>query len=307
MQMREGVAVANEARGRVDRFLNRLLGLSVRDQALLFTYFNDTYNSTVAASKSGGTFDDGIVVLRAESIKLMMPPQALHMDPHSGALTNILTLCVDRGVAFIHALAQHLVFQAQPMLSLPNAQDDHSGFYIANFSQGRCSDLGRPLVLLALSLQKVHRRSQRKMLVLRPNNGNAAPMWLNDLMKNYRKVDIEEAKHIWEGWYQDLESKNYPRRNYGTRKSKVCLIVGAVLPVWRHLCMCFSNQEAFQSGPLTVEGAANGFKRRPRRMRVVRAALDSGEKVIGLEVKEDMVSQLLKMCENSLPSILWRH
>lgn len=48
-----------EMRGRVDRFLNRILGLAIKDQALLFQYFNSTYDATVAASKSAGTFDDG--------------------------------------------------------------------------------------------------------------------------------------------------------------------------------------------------------------------------------------------------------
>ena len=45
-----------------------------REQAMLFQYFNDTYEAVVQAQKRGGTFDDGIVALRAESITVVGSP-----------------------------------------------------------------------------------------------------------------------------------------------------------------------------------------------------------------------------------------
>ena len=42
------------------RFLNRLLGLPVAHQNLLFAYFNATVNAEITAAKADGTFSEGL-------------------------------------------------------------------------------------------------------------------------------------------------------------------------------------------------------------------------------------------------------
>ena len=54
--------------GKVSTFLNRLLGLPVATQTLLFSYFTECFEAVVAIKKSEGKFDDGVVTLSAESV-----------------------------------------------------------------------------------------------------------------------------------------------------------------------------------------------------------------------------------------------
>lgn len=60
---------------------------------MLFTYFTETFEATVAKAKSSGTWDEGLVALRAESIKLVQDyPARIHSCPTSGAETHVVKL-----------------------------------------------------------------------------------------------------------------------------------------------------------------------------------------------------------------------
>lgn len=54
----------------VGTFLNRLLGLTIKDQQLLFEYFANTLEATIKEAKADGSFDDGIVAISAERIEV---------------------------------------------------------------------------------------------------------------------------------------------------------------------------------------------------------------------------------------------
>jgi hypothetical protein len=99
-------------------------------------------------------------------------------------------------------------------------------------------------VLLAIEMPKVHQRSDLRMRVSRPHNALASPMWFRDLTRGYRKVQPEQAQPHWEAWYTFLERANFPKRSYGMRKSDLYMIVGALLPVWKHLKMIFDRAPA---------------------------------------------------------------
>jgi hypothetical protein len=49
-------------------FLNRLLGLQLHDQKMLFHYFQQTHAAFVQEAKAEGTWDDGAVSLKNENI-----------------------------------------------------------------------------------------------------------------------------------------------------------------------------------------------------------------------------------------------
>ncbi|KAK3280596.1 hypothetical protein CYMTET_11574 [Cymbomonas tetramitiformis] len=77
------VSIAKKYEGKVDIFLNRLLGLPIDDQMVLFNYFSDTFDAMTMEAKSKGQFDDGIVSLKAEGVSLQVravlaPPLAFH-------------------------------------------------------------------------------------------------------------------------------------------------------------------------------------------------------------------------------------
>ena len=68
---------------KVSVWLNRVLAMTLSDQALLFKYFNDTYEACVHAAKSRGVFDKGITSVVASSI-IMKAQNVIHTDPRSG-------------------------------------------------------------------------------------------------------------------------------------------------------------------------------------------------------------------------------
>jgi hypothetical protein len=148
LQLREGGGIPPEMRRRVDRFLNRILGLGLREQQMLFAYFTSVYDATVASSKSGGTFEDGIVSLQAESITVQPGyPQTIHTDRFSGGVTQVLHLTVLRGLSFDNAAAKlEEGLERAGGIGVGgggvvrNIEDDSaSGFYVSTFqmSSGR--------------------------------------------------------------------------------------------------------------------------------------------------------------------------
>ena len=84
--------------GKVPLFLNRLMGLSVDQQKLLFAYFTETHEAEVAEAKARGTFDEGVVSLSAESVAMSDGyPRVVHTDVASGATTELCRITIDRG------------------------------------------------------------------------------------------------------------------------------------------------------------------------------------------------------------------
>merc|ERR1712137_460328 len=63
-----GISGGNRSSERVKRFLNRLLGLEVEDQRLVFSHFIESYDQTVLQAQMKGTFDDGIYDVMAEIV-----------------------------------------------------------------------------------------------------------------------------------------------------------------------------------------------------------------------------------------------
>ena len=81
----------------VPRFLNRLLGMPVADQQDVFAYFSDTFDACVLRAKSSGKWDEGIVSLKAESIKALPGfPRRIHTEASSGAETKVVKIQLDR-------------------------------------------------------------------------------------------------------------------------------------------------------------------------------------------------------------------
>jgi hypothetical protein len=73
--------------GDVRRFLNRLLGLPVGVQSLLFNYFNATLQAEIAAAKREGRFTEGLADLTGSSISRACPPRVLWDDEMLRAAT----------------------------------------------------------------------------------------------------------------------------------------------------------------------------------------------------------------------------
>ncbi|KAF6265497.1 hypothetical protein COO60DRAFT_1623874 [Scenedesmus sp. NREL 46B-D3] len=172
--------------GDVRRFLNRLLGLPLGRQNLLFNYFAATLAAEIAAARAEGRYTEGVSDLQGSSISLARPPQLLWGDASSGsgagaaAQTWANTLQVDRGVAFEDA-ARRLAHESFPGC-------------LSGFRRSRRPMFGTHLVLLALQ-----KPGQKNLFSLvRPNTGEAFyDMERAELDEKYSRAPPEAVQEEW--------------------------------------------------------------------------------------------------------------
>ena len=90
----------------VRKFLNRLLGLPLREQGLLFEQFTTGLDNVVSAAKRDGKYDEGMADISGSSVQLLEDEAPLWTDPVTGARTSVALVQSDRGVSFEAACAQ---------------------------------------------------------------------------------------------------------------------------------------------------------------------------------------------------------
>ena len=67
------VGINTDDKGSVKGFLNRLLGMCVKMQNKVFDHFMAILEEKVRVAKQNGEFDDGVVDIRGESVKVGPP------------------------------------------------------------------------------------------------------------------------------------------------------------------------------------------------------------------------------------------
>ena len=97
----ERVGLDKSARSKADVrvFLNRLSGLMVVRQSLVFSLFMSTLGGVINIAKTSGEFEGTAEDLAATAIEIEQETD-LGVDPSSGALTKLTTLVLDRGIPF---------------------------------------------------------------------------------------------------------------------------------------------------------------------------------------------------------------
>ncbi|KAG2424227.1 hypothetical protein HYH02_015212 [Chlamydomonas schloesseri] len=256
----------------VPKFLNRLLGLPLRDQDLLFGYFLDIMDSLVKQARSAGDYDEAIVNIGHSAVKVVAQ-HTVHTDAPSGATTSYMELDVDDGLSWADACAA-LAAAREDMAAerAPARVVNKVGFYVAR-RNANVGGTGHPLVVLATAMRQtvLGSRLQPRFRIQRPNQVKGYTFTLHELEDKYRKVDEQTAELHWAFWYAYLDGgclhggecvrrKRDGRCNYGSRFYRLHLVTGAVLPVLRKLF-----DTVLRGG-----GGSNGKKQAPR---VVRATI----------------------------------
>ena len=273
------IELKDSEKGNVARFLNRMLGLPLDEQKALFAYFSDTFEAIVAQAKSKGNWDEGLVQLKAESIKLVEGfPSRIHTCHISGAETQVVKVELDRGIPFSSALKRLHDFKAECEAAAPGTgrvYTDENGFWVTT-NPARNHPEGKPFIVVATEIWSGTRR--RQFRVAKPHIGNVVSQWLDDLEDNYRRCSEAEAKTVWDWYYKYAENGCAHGRGCRTRKaglictnglrrSTEALVVGAVLPVWSFV------QQVVRSN------------KKP--LRVVRVTTDDNQTFVGLHVEND--------------------
>eukprot|EP00529_Nitzschia_sp_RCC80_P001681 CAMPEP_0113496240 /NCGR_PEP_ID=MMETSP0014_2-20120614/30019_1 /TAXON_ID=2857 /ORGANISM="Nitzschia sp." /LENGTH=881 /DNA_ID=CAMNT_0000390155 /DNA_START=1 /DNA_END=2646 /DNA_ORIENTATION=- /assembly_acc=CAM_ASM_000159 len=95
---RLGIDGASRGKADVRIFLNRLAGVTVAHQSLMFKLFMSTLDDVIDEAKSSGEFEGTAEDIKATSIKIGDETK-LTVDPSCGVYTKLTTLNVDRGIS----------------------------------------------------------------------------------------------------------------------------------------------------------------------------------------------------------------
>lgn len=264
---------ATKDAGDVRRFLNRILGLPVRGQNLLFGYFTEVLEAEVKAAKAEGKYSEGVSDLSGSNIRIEST-ETLVRDPFGGGAELRRTgVLIDRGVAFDAAVA---TYEAQRRLP-------KDGFY-----RMRRDMYGRAQVILALAKPG----ARNVFTVTRPNTGASFfEMELEELDQKYRRVPDDQldgaAREAWETTYALTERGCMHGANCergaacvaGSRAVRCCILSGAVVPAWGVLERVLERHE-------------HRFNKSDRGMRAVKAVAEDGTKVVGIRYPEDLLSEV---------------
>ena len=168
------------------KFLNRLLGLKIALQTLLFNYFHATLKAVISTAKTEGLYTEGISDVPAKSIVSRSNQGVLWVDPVTQLTTFKNGFVIDRGVSF---------HEACQLLELGRGLEDASGFY-----KSRRLYFGSYLYLLGI--QRTGKKITFK--IYRPNTGASSLQMTEDqLREHYARIQPQEAEAGWTEKFKD--------------------------------------------------------------------------------------------------------
>lgn len=244
----------------MSKFLNRILGMPVKQQNLLFKYFTDTLEAIISQAKKAGRFDLGILDLGAGGDKVKKIRRNIFIQRHATgtASTELHTVSVERGLSWSEALE---------IWKELTGKDE--GFFISNLVRNNHKN-----AVLVVADTQMGRRSKGDKIdkdkyfrIYRPNTGlQAKHESLSEIKAKYKKASNESAQIHWEEQFDAAEKTCSHIYWYGTcRRSMVgfhCeiglrsrvyhVLSGSVLSVWNKVESVLSSVPGTHSAKLQV-------------------------------------------------------
>jgi hypothetical protein len=295
-EMKEAVLLLGVASGSIDtfvvvfekelkdvsRFLNRVLGLRIHLQNLLFAYFVECTQVVVAQAKLEGRYSEGVTDIQASSVTLARPPQEVFavsgINKPSTMHTHVI---LDRGVTW----------EAANRLLEESPSHEDNGFYRSKREQ-----FGRNLYLLALQKDT----APHLFHLIRPNTGRSYfEEKRGDLFHKYDRVTSEEAEEGWRVEFDKTKDKCIHGDSckaggtckIGSRLSHLHLLSGGVISLLSVL-----------ETALLSHGDGIGLIKELKTLKVVRVKLDSGQRLIGLRYYKELIDVVEKLLLEKFPT-----
>ncbi|XP_010000137.1 PREDICTED: protein strawberry notch homolog 2 [Chaetura pelagica] len=282
-QMKYGT-VSVEKDCSITKFLNRILGLEVDKQNMLFQYFSDTFDYLIEKDKKEGKYDMGILDLAPgvdeiyeESKEVFLTPG----HPQDGQVV-FYKISVDRGLKWEEAY--------EKSLKLTGSFD---GFYLSLKMRG-C----KHTCLLAEQIRG------KNFILYKPNIGKQSqPESLDSLQKKYRQVPPEEAKEHWESSYLfSLTNCNHAVWNgsckliqegkecfQGMRLRHYYMLCGALLRVWSRIAS------------IMADITSSSY------LQIVRLKTKEQRKQVGIKIPESCVRKVLEELKQMDENVKRKH
>lgn len=275
----------------INKFLNRILGITVDLQNYLFQYFTDTLNAVINQAKKSGRFDMGILDLgvSGESVRRVKLVRFLRKHATGVAPTELHVVQVERGMNWN---------EAKDLWN--DTTDPFEGFYVSHQLRN-----GKRSILLAIcSCDKRRNDLKRDQLfvIYKPNTGKQLRQeTLSELEKRYKKINNEEeAKCHWVGLYQaslTTCSHAYWRGNcrnvnlgldceIGLRHHSYNVLSGSVLGVWNRVEAVFASRLGNNS-----------------KMQVIRLRTEDNLKIVGTLVPKSCMDSLRHVLQSDAEKV----
>lgn len=271
------IGYGNKDVGDVRRFLNRLLGLRLREQNMMFAYFAETLDCEIKLAKAEGKYTEGVSDLGGSSIHIDASSKVILKDPYHGQTLISTKIFIDRGISFDRATE----------ILEKGKGHDRDGFY-----KMKRDMYGRAQVVLAITKPG----SRNLFMLWRPNTGPSLfEMEYDELRQKYALCDAGAAKAAWDAVYELTETscmhgsgchvrQTMGMCSAGQRTVDCTVISGAVVPCWAEL-------------ERTLDRNAHKFNKADRGMRTVRVVGEDGRKVIGLRYPESLLPTVKEQVE----------
>lgn len=285
-----GVLTLDKGYNEMSKFLNRILGMHVEKQNLLFKYFSDTLAAIISQAKRSGRYDQGILdvgMTQEDHVELVKTHTFVRKHATGKAKIELHVLQVERGMSWEGALEKE-----------KEVGGESEGFWLSH--QVRNTKKTAILAIMDESTRNAKKGKEKKdssklFFVYRPNTGQQVKQeTLAELKKKYKKVTAEECEEHWNKQY-DSSAKtcshafwkgNCKNRSVGMecevglRRKSYNVLTGSVLSVWTKV-----------ESVLTNDGQKKG---QHAKMQVVRMRLDEGRRIVGTLIPGSAIDQLVK-------------
>ncbi|KAF1744582.1 hypothetical protein MXB_826 [Myxobolus squamalis] len=217
---------------KIHKFLNRLLGVKVDLQNAIYQFYTNILDHFVKEAKFSGKYDFGIVDLGLGSDVVIEQTKKSYSLLSSSGHTNadLIGFNIERGISYEEAKVR-----------ADAAKDNNEGFYMSKEVRGHCRQC---MLVLAAGNAK---DSQPLFTCSRPNTGFGKKKdSLDNITKNYFKVDPHNIKTDWENFYISTYSLCTHQYFHGTckimsksgdcdvgkRVKTIYLLCGAIFSLW---------------------------------------------------------------------------
>jgi predicted RNA methylase len=191
----------------ITTFLNRVLALPIALQNKLFELFEELLNTRIEAAMASGTYDAGLETLMAESLAVA-DRRVLHTHARTGATTSLLTIerqekneprCLDEALEVARAPGARL---------------------LVNGASGRAA-----VALQAGSMTLEDGAVEERVRMVRPMSRDTVSKRRLE-GSNWEEASLGDFTNAWLAELDEIPP---------TRSSKMYLVTGLLLPVWKHL------------------------------------------------------------------------
>jgi hypothetical protein len=281
-----GLQIEKTIRLPINTFLNRLLGLKLKLQTQVFSYWHEIMVELIREAKKTGKFQEGILDIGS---KLEIQEEhVLFEDANTGMKTCLNKLVGDRGVSWRKAKKL-----------LKDQVEDYSGFYRRTKNKDGRSTMALKQdeynIFLALEKkQLVKTKGQQVFISVQPHSGyRPDEISRADLRNRCDKLSDEDAEKQWNRVYDMSKDRCSCKQcempatcELKKRMQTHHILTGSVLPFWRSIKEQMLSY-AKKHGDLDEDDGEGEWG-----VKVVRVETSDDRRLVGISIPNELADDI---------------